>query len=54
MIFGGFAGGGETSSVKKAHMRKVRTKEMLEVQIVNKAPWMNMDITFSNADLEGY
>ena len=53
MIFGGFAGGGESSSAGKAHLRSFRSRETLEVQIVSKLPRLDTTITFSDADLEG-
>ena len=52
MISRGFARGGESDSAKKAHMRKVRNEEVLEVQAMSKAPRLSMNITFLNADLE--
>ena len=53
MISGGFAGGGEFSSVKKAHMRNIRSREVVEVQAVSKLPRLDKSITFSDSDLEG-
>ena len=53
MIFGGFAGGGESSSAKKAHLRSIRSTEVMEVQAVSKLPRLDTAITFSDSDLEG-
>ena len=53
MISEGFAGGGESSLAKKAHLRNFRPRETLEVQAVSKLPRLDTTITFSDADLEG-
>ena len=53
MIFGGFAGGGESSLARKAHLRSFRSEETLEVQVVSKLPRLDTTITFSDVDLEG-
>ena len=53
MISGGFAGGGESSSARKAHLRSIRSREVLEVQAVSKLPRLDTVITFSDSDLEG-
>ena len=53
MISGGFAGGGESSSVRKAHLRSIKSGEVLEVQAVSKLPRLDTAITFSDLDLEG-
>ena len=53
MISGGFAGGGESSSARKAHLRSIRSGEVLEVQAVSKLPRLDTAITFSDSDLEG-
>ena len=53
MISGGFAGGGESNSAKKAHLRSIRSEETLEVQTVSKLPWLDTTITFSDFDMEG-
>ena len=53
VISGGFAGGGESSSARKAHLRSIRSGEVMEVQAVSKLPRLNIVITFSNSDLEG-
>ena len=53
MISGGFAGGGESSSARKAHLRNIRSGEAMEVQAVSKLPRLNTTITFSDSDLEG-
>ena len=54
MISGGFAGGGESSSAGKAHLRSVRLGETLEIQAVSKLPRLDTTITFSDSDMEGY
>ena len=53
MISGGFAGGGESSSARKAHLRSIRSAEVVEVQVVSKLPRLDTSITFSDSDLEG-
>ena len=53
VIFGGFAGGGESSSARKAHLRSIRSGETLEVQTISKLPRLDTTITFSNFDMEG-
>ena len=53
MISEGFAGGGESSSARKAHLRRIRSGEVMEVQAVPKLPRLNTAITFSDSDLEG-
>ena len=53
MIFGGFTGGGESSSTRKAHLRGIRSGETLEVQTVSKLTRMDTTITFSDSDMEG-
>ena len=53
MILGGFAGGGESSSARKAHFRSIRSGEVIEVQAVSKLPRLDTVITFSDSDLEG-
>ena len=53
VISGGFAGGGESSSARKAHLRSIRSEEVLEVQAVSKLPRLDTTITFSDSDLEG-
>ena len=53
MISGGFAGGGESSSARKAHLHSVRSKDMGEIQAVFKVPWVDTTITFSDSNLEG-
>ena len=54
VISGGFAGGGESSSTKKAYLRSIRSGKVVEVQAVSKLPRLDIAITFSNSDLEGY
>ena len=53
MISGGFAGGGESSSAWKAHLRSIRSTKVGEIQAVSKLPRLDMSITFSDSDLEG-
>ena len=53
MISEGFAGGGESSSTRNAHLRSIRTREMLEIQAVSKLPRLYTTITFSDSDMEG-
>ena len=53
MISRGFAGGRESSSVRKAHLHSFRSRETLEVQAVSELPRLDTTITFSDADLEG-
>ena len=54
MISGGFARGGESSSARKAHLRSIRSGEIMEVQAVSKLPRLNTAITFFDLDLEGW
>ena len=53
VISGGFAGGGESSSARKAHLRSIRSVDMGEIQAVSKLPRIDTTITFSDSDLEG-
>ena len=53
VISGGFAGGGESSSARKAHLRSIRSAEIEEIQTVSKQPRLDTSITFSYSDLEG-
>ena len=53
MILGGFVGGGESTSTRKAHLRSIKTSEVMEVQAVSKLPRLDTSITFSDSDLEG-
>ena len=53
MISGGFSEGGESSSARKAHLRSIRSGEIVEVQVVSKFPRLDTSITFSDSDLEG-
>ena len=53
MISGGFTGGGESSLARKAHLRSIRSGEILEVQTVTKHPRLDTSITFSDFDMEG-
>ena len=53
VISGGFAGGGESSLAKKAHLCSIRSVEIAEVQAVSKLPRLDTSITFSDSSLEG-
>ena len=53
MISGGFAGEGESSSARKAHLRNIRSGETLEIKAVSKLPWLDTTITFLDSDMEG-
>ena len=53
VISGGFVGGGESNSTRKAHLRSIRSSEILEVQAVFKLPRLDTTITFSDSDMEG-
>ena len=53
VISGGFAGGGESSSAWKAHLRSIRSADRGEIQAVSKLPRIDTTITFSDSDLEG-
>ena len=53
VISGGFAGGGESSSARKAHLRSTRSADMGEIQAVSKLLRIDTTITFSDSDLEG-
>ena len=53
VIAGGFAGGGESSSARKAHLRSIRSMGIEEIQAVSKLPRLDTSITFSNSYLKG-
>ena len=53
MISGGFAGGGESNSTRKAHLRSIGSREVMKVKAVSKLPRLYTAITFSDSDLEG-
>ena len=53
VILGGFAGGGESSSARKTHLRSIRSAEIGEIQAVSKLLLLDTSVTFSNSDLEG-
>ena len=53
MISGGFSEGGESSSTREAHLRSIRSEEVMEVQAVSKLPRLDTAITFFDSDLEG-
>ena len=53
MISGGFAGGGESSSARKTHLRSIRSAEIGEMQAISKLPRIDTSITFSDSDMEG-
>ena len=52
VISGGFARGGESSSARKAHLRRIRSVEMGEIQAVSKLSRLDNTITFSDSYLE--
>ena len=52
MISRGFAGGGESSSARKAHLGSIKSGEVMEVQVVSKLPRLDTTITFSDSNLE--
>ena len=54
VISGGFAGGGESSSTRKAHLRSINSAKMGEIQAVSKLSRLDTTITFSDSDLKGY
>ena len=54
VISGGFAGGDEFSSARKAHLRNIRPVEVVEVQAVSKLPRLDTSITVFDSDLEGF
>ena len=53
MISGGFAGGGESRSARKAHLHSIRSEEIAKIQAVSKLPQLDTSITFFDSDLEG-
>ena len=53
MISGGFAGGGESSSARNAHLHSIRSGEVMAVQAVSKLPRLDTAITFLDSELEG-
>ena len=53
MISEGFSGGGESCSARKAHLRSIRSGEILEILALSKLPWLDATITFSDSDMEG-
>ena len=53
VISGGFIGGRESNSARKAHLRSIRSLEMEEIQAVSKQPRLDSSIAFSDSDLEG-
>ena len=54
MISRGFAGGGESSSARKAHLHSIRSGETFEIQAVSKLPRLDTTITFSDSNMKGY
>ena len=54
VISRGFAGGGESSLAKKAHLHSIRSRKTLEIQAVSKLPGLDTTITFSDSDKESY
>ena len=53
VVSGGFVGGGESSSARKAHLHNIRSGEVVEVQAVSKLPRLDTSITFFDSDMEG-
>ena len=53
VVLGRFAGGGESSSARKAHLSSIRSGKVMEVQVVSKLPRLDTTITSSDSDLEG-
>ena len=53
MILGGFVGGGESSSARKAHQHSIRSAKIGEIQEVSKLSRLDTSITFFGSDLEG-
>ena len=53
VISGGFAGGGESTSARKAHLLSIRSREALEIQALSKIPRLDTTITFLYSDMEG-
>ena len=53
VISGGFAGGGESSSARKAHLCRIRSAEIGEIQVVSKLPRLDTSITFYDSNMEG-
>ena len=53
VILRGFAGGGESNLARKAHLKSIRSREVLEVQAVSKLPRLDTAITFSDSNPEG-
>ena len=53
VISGGFVGGGESNSARKAHLHNIGLGEVMEVQAVSKLPRLDTAITFFDLDLEG-
>ena len=54
VISGGFEGGGGSSTARKAHLRSIRSEEILEIQAISKLPRLDPTITFSDSDMEAY
>ena len=54
MISGRFAGGRESSSARKAHLRSIRSERTIEVQAISKLPRLDTTITFSDSYMEGF
>ena len=53
VIYGGFFGGGESNSARKAHLCCIKSGGALEVQAISKLPRLDTTITFSDSDMEG-
>ena len=52
MISRGFAGGRESSSARKAHLRSIMSGEILAMQTVSKLRRLDTTITFSDSNME--
>ena len=53
VISRGFAGGGESSLARKAHLHSIRSAKIGKIQAMSKLPQLDTSITFSDSDLEG-
>lgn len=55
VILGGFAGGGESGSLRRAYARRLRSFETMAIDKLSKAGRMGeQPISFSESDAEGY
>ena len=53
VISRGFTRGGVSNLTRKAHLRIIRSRETLEIQVVSKLPRLDTTITFSDSEMEG-